>query len=96
MRRAWRRKCRGLQSISRKLSRIAPANSKFGVGLELHVLARIEFFNRVDQSHHAGMDQIVQRHLRGQPVVNAPRDVFHLRQMLEQKLLAFLLVLIAV
>src|SRR6267378_1569321 len=66
------------------------ANPEFRIGLELHVLAGVKFFHRIDQADHPGMDQIFERHLRRQSVMNSPGDVPDLRQMLEQQTLALL------
>ena len=56
--------------------------------LQLHVLARIVFPHRVHQAQNPGVNQILQLHLLRQPAVNPPRDILHLRKMLEQKPLA--------
>src|SRR6266576_196010 len=66
------------------------ANPEFRVRLELHVLPRIKFLHRIDQDDHPGMDQIFERHLRRQSVMNSPGEVPYLRQMLEQQTLALL------
>jgi hypothetical protein len=64
------------------------ANPELGVVLELYVLARIVFPHRVQQAENSGVHQVFQRHLRRQPVVDAPGDVPHLGQMLEHDPLA--------
>src|SRR5882672_3279499 len=66
------------------------ANPEFRVRPELHVLARIKFFHCIDQADHPGVDQVFQRHLRRQSVMNSPGDVPDLWQMLEQQTLALL------
>jgi len=45
----------------------------------LRVLAGITFFDGVDQSDDSGVNQIIHRDMRRQPVMNPPGDVFHLR-----------------
>src|SRR5258705_9093756 len=66
------------------------ANQEFRIVFELHVLARIKFLHCIDQADHSGMDQIFERHLRRQSVMNSPGDVPDLRQMLEKQTLALL------
>ena len=65
-------------------------NAKLGIGFQLNVFAGIEFLDGVDQANHARVNQVLQRDLRRQPVVNPPGHVPHLRQMLQQQSLAFL------
>jgi hypothetical protein len=64
-------------------------NAELRVRLEVDVPARIEFFNCINQADHPGMDQIFERYLRWQAIVNPPGDVTDLRQMLKQQSLAF-------
>ena len=65
-----------------------PADAEFGVGFQLHVARGIELVHRVDQPQHTGVHQVFERNLRGQALVNAPRDVLHLGQVLGEQLLA--------
>src|ERR1700730_4694889 len=55
-RRALRLRSRGLQSISRRLSRIGPADAELGIRTKLHMFAAVEFVPGVDQSNYTGMD----------------------------------------
>ncbi len=66
------------------------ANAELGVGFQLHVLAGIEFLHGVDQADNAGVNQIFERNMRGQPVMDAPGDIAHLRKVFEQQALALL------
>ena len=47
--------------------------------LQQNIFPRIVFPHRVHQAENPGVHQILERHLRRQPVVNAARDVMHLR-----------------
>src|SRR5690348_7674232 len=62
--------------------------AKFGVVLELDVLARIVFLHRIDEANDPGVNQIFKQNLRRQSIVYAARDILHLRKMLEQDLFA--------
>ena len=85
----------GSQSISRKLSRIAPRMRNIGIGTKLHMFAAVEFVQSVDQSNHSGMEHIFEQHMTRQPLVNAAGNVTHLRQLLQQQPLALSVILAA-
>ena len=44
--------------------------------------------DRFDQSDHAGIDQVFERHVLGQALINPPGNVMHLGQLLEDELVA--------
>ena len=69
------------------------ADAELGIGPELHMLGPVKLVQGIDQPHHAGVDQIFERHMARQPFVNAARDVTHLRQLLHQYPLALVFVL---
>ena len=85
IRRACRRNCRGLQSHFPQAVEDRAANAKLRVGFQLHVLRGIEFLDGVDQPQHTGVDQIVERNLRRQTVMDSPRDIANLRQMFQEQ-----------
>ena len=62
-------------------------NTELGVGGEAHILAGVVLVHGIDQSHDAGMQQVVERNVLRQPLMNAAGDVFHLRQLLQQQLI---------
>src|ERR1700732_1701899 len=84
-RRALRLRSRGLQSISRRLSRIGPADAELGIRTKLHMFAAVEFVPGVDQSNYTGMDHIFEQHMARQALVNTACNVTHLRQLLHQQ-----------
>src|SRR5271165_1199381 len=65
------------------------ADAELGVGTELHLLGTVKLVERVDQSEHAGMHQVLERHVAGQPFVDAACQVFDLGQLFEQDAVAF-------
>src|SRR5580704_12759240 len=68
------------------------SNPELGVVLELDVFAGVKFPHGVHQAKNPGVHQILKQHLRGQSIVNAARDVLHLREMVEQEPLALRLI----
>src|SRR5580704_3587912 len=63
-------------------------DAELGIGTELHLLRAIELVERIDQSDHSRMHQILQRHMPGQALVNPARQITHLRQLFEQNAVA--------
>src|SRR5436305_12174509 len=77
MRRACLRRCRGPQSSSRRLSRMA--NTELRVRLELHVSRAIILFHGIKQAEDAGMDQVFQVNVLRQSLMNLRSNELHLR-----------------
>ena len=65
------------------------ADAELGVGTELHVLGAVKLVERVDQSDHSGVHQVFERHVAGQPFVDAARQVADLGQLFQQDAVAF-------
>ena len=68
-------------------------DAKLCIRSELHLLAAIEFLQRIDQSNDPGMHEILQQHVTRQAIVYAAGDVTDLGQLLHQQ--PFPLVLVA-
>jgi len=51
------------------------------------MLLGIELVERIDQANDAGVDQVLERDMLGEVLMNTPRDVFHLRHLLKHNLL---------
>jgi hypothetical protein len=65
------------------------ANAKLGLTTELHLLGQIELVEGVDESDDACMDQVLEGHVAGQPLVNAAGDVADLGKLFQEDALAF-------
>ena len=61
------------------------ADLPLGIGIELHVERGIEVVDGRQQPHHAARDQVVERDMAGQPVVDTVRNHAHLREMPEHE-----------
>src|SRR5208282_6364134 len=59
-------------------------DAEFHVRLELHFSPRIELAQCVEQAEHSGLHQVLERDVARQPAVDAPGDVAHLWQQLQQ------------
>src|SRR6202521_1468811 len=64
------------------------ADAELGIRTELHVLREIELIEGVDKPDDAGMDQVFEGHVAGQPVVNAAGDVTDLGKLFHEYPLA--------
>src|SRR5581483_9432952 len=67
-------------------------NPELRVRLELYVLRRVVLFHSFDQAEHAGLDEVIERDVVGQPLMNSLRDVADLRQLLHEELFTLLCV----
>src|SRR6185437_2332061 len=65
------------------------ANAEAGVGGQLRIAFGIVLVQGVNQPHHAGLYQVLEQHVGGQALMDAPRHRAHLGQVLEQQALAF-------
>ena len=69
------------------------ADAKLGVRAELHMFGAVELVERVHQSDYARVHQVFERHVPGQPLVDAARQVADLGQLFEQDAVSLFLFL---
>src|SRR6202034_155248 len=67
-----------------------PANPELRIALELHLLPVIELCERIDQPHHSSRDQVIQLDMLRQSLMNAPCNITHRGQMLQQQPVAII------
>jgi hypothetical protein len=62
-----------------------------GVGVKCHVLGAVELGDSIEQTHDAGVDEIVQIHVNRQVFVNTNGDRLYERKVIENDLIAMFL-----